>query len=298
MSIIALVSVIFVIVTLIKADKKSAEIAELAAKVDLLQQETGTQLVEKEENGTTVTVVEPAASSDVFSIKDAEVRAIINNMKNILDPIAGMSGESDVDGDPGYGVGTIFDGLQVRTSLDKSYGIKYPQIGLDKAGMLYEKTVSNLESLGFVKNEQLSNPVGSDSFLDSKNNIFCDTSNSSPFIVACGYYKWVTDEKIALINQLAEAYKRKEGKLPYSISITKNNIIKDSNVSPYQNLWVNGGGAALLFYRTSPSAEWQFFTGAQGLLSCSKYNTQDLKNAFAGEACFNEANGAESTVQP
>ncbi len=52
-SVIALISVVFTIVTLIEADKKSAEISELAAKVDLLQRKADTQLV------ATVTAIEP-----------------------------------------------------------------------------------------------------------------------------------------------------------------------------------------------------------------------------------------------
>jgi hypothetical protein len=54
----------------------------------------------------------------------------------------------------------------------------------------------------------------------------------------------------------------------------------------------------MLFYRVSPEAEWQYFTATQGLMPCTNYNTEDIRNAFAGETCFDESNGETLTVQP
>ena len=76
-----------------------------------------------------------------------------------------------------------------------------------------------------------------------------------------------------------------------------NNNIKDSQYTPYQTLRISVGGAAGLFYRTSPEAKWQFFTGTQAVLDCSDYNTEDLKKAYLGEPCYNYNTQTDSTVQ-
>ena len=72
--------------------------------------------------------------------------------------------------------------------------------------------------------------------------------------------------------------------------------IKDSPISPYQNVsmkikFSNKPDMTAYFYRVSPDSEWQFFKVAESkdISNCSSYNTQDLKNAFAGESCYEEA---------
>ncbi len=110
---------------------------------------------------------------------------------------------------------------------------------------------------------------------------------------------------LSLAEQLKNAYKNKEGKELSSINVAEQDI-KNSTVSPYQtvvaNIVIDLGGnyttSPALFYRVSPNAEWQYFTLSQGQLPCSDYNTDDLKKAYAGETCFNETNGTQSTVQP
>lgn len=69
---------------------------------------------------------------------------------------------------------------------------------------------------------------------------------------------------------------------------------KDSRTDGYQTAELNGGGvvdgragaggAMYLFYRL-PDGTWKFFTGAQNVLSCDRYNTDDLRKAYAGEPC-------------
>lgn len=46
------------------------------------------------------------------------------------------------------------------------------------------------------------------------------------------------------------------------------------------------GGSAALFYQT-PDGTWHYFQNTQSILSCSTYNTNDLKKAFAGTTCDN-----------
>ncbi len=56
-------------------------------------------------------------------------------------------------------------------------------------------------------------------------------------------------------------------------------------------------GAMGLFYQT-PDQTWHYFMGTQQIVSCSKYDTPDLKKAYLGEQCFESANTVSpSTVQ-
>lgn len=80
-------------------------------------------------------------------------------------------------------------------------------------------------------------------------------------------------------------------------------VIKDSRTSGYQTASVGvnsyplpAGGSEGMFYRKS--GDWQFFAATQGELPCSAYNTDDLKNAYAGEPCGDASGNASSTVQP
>lgn len=63
----------------------------------------------------------------------------------------------------------------------------------------------------------------------------------------------------------------------------------------YRNVGEDGG-SSLLFYKKSDSG-WQYFTGTQGEIVCTQYNTADLKAAFKGDACYNELTRGESTVK-
>jgi len=77
--------------------------------------------------------------------------------------------------------------------------------------------------------------------------------------------------------------------------------IKSSSVDSYQTATVSissrqgVGGAALLFYRKG-SENWKFFKATQDELSCSEYNTDDLKAAFADEPCVSDTN-TDTTVK-
>lgn len=54
------------------------------------------------------------------------------------------------------------------------------------------------------------------------------------------------------------------------------------------------GSAAGLFYET-PDKKWHFFSISQAVLSCSEYDTDDLKKAYVGETC--DDNGRQTTVK-
>lgn len=54
------------------------------------------------------------------------------------------------------------------------------------------------------------------------------------------------------------------------------------------------GGTVGLFY--SVNGNWKYFGSAQAILSCDKYNTDELKIAYEGMACFDETTSSESVV--
>lgn len=55
------------------------------------------------------------------------------------------------------------------------------------------------------------------------------------------------------------------------------------------------GGFVGLFYST-PDGTLHYFLGTQNELDCNSYNTADLKKAYLGEKCYDQAKGAQATV--
>ncbi len=301
LGVLAAAGITFGIISLINANSKSAEIEK--PDTEVAQQEAGTQIVEK--GDATIAVVEPAANqSGIFGEKDLETRTILAEIKATLDAIAGSSAEyvdfeviskDERESKCSYESYTIFESLKTVTLLDKSYSIRYDSNSVDEPLLVEDKIDKKLASLGFAETKPTTSIWSSRIYTNPDSNIICSVNY---FGTSCGYYKWVYDETITLVNQLAEAYKNKEGEYPGVITLCEYSTIEDSSVSPYQTIGVSFDGAGGSFYRVSPSAEWQFFGGGQTAFSCDKYNTQDLKNAYAGEVCYDEVSGTNLTVQP
>ena len=142
-------------------------------------------------------------------------------------------------------------------------------------------------------------------YLDSSRNITCGmyidkdwTLNNAEYIsLMCGKTDWIwlTDAEKSLATELETAYYNKTGEYPRILG-NLNSEIKNSQITPYQTLEVSVGGAAGLFYRTSPDSEWQYFTATQSILPCTAYDTDNLKKAYAGSICYEGQ--TELTVQP
>lgn len=47
------------------------------------------------------------------------------------------------------------------------------------------------------------------------------------------------------------------------------------------------GGFMALFYKKGSTGDWRYFTGTQAELECSEYSSTELKQAYAGDECFN-----------
>ena len=106
-----------------------------------------------------------------------------------------------------------------------------------------------------------------------------DSQDSTYYHVGCALGSWAPEEDKQLAMELNEAYRAKTGsKLSYIGATTKD--IENSPKKPYQRInMVNS------FYRTSPEAKWKYFTSSVHMMSCSLYNTDELKAAFYGVGC-------------
>lgn len=183
--------------------------------------------------------------------------------------------------------------MKIKTGGSEKRNSKDFYSGLEKAGY---------KSIGTLPSEGSAGPR-IDGFLNNDKNIVCGTYDGNDgqdyyMAITCAKTDWVwlTKEKIELVGELETAYFEKTGGYPSNVYGLVNEI-KDSQYAPYQTLQVLIGGGVALFYRVSPDAKWQYFTGGQSLLGCDEYNTEDLKKAFAGDTCFDDSND-ESTVQP
>ena len=198
-------------------------------------------------------------------------------------------------------------------SLERSYGLRVwrESGGADDSTAVAEAIDRKLRELGFVDDDGMSD----DSFLSTyygrhlinyDSGIVCRfTYTNLPFDVTCGHVSWISDESVAIASELADAYYAANGRYPFDISLLFDTnswgvAIKDSSVAPYQTIDVGITNAGASFYRTSPDADWQYFTTAQGPANCAEFDTQDLKNAFAGTFCYDGIglDAKDSTVQP
>ncbi len=140
---------------------------------------------------------------------------------------------------------------------------------------------------------------GPDSYINKTTGILCTGIDSSlPMHFGCGHISWYNREEAELLNTLAKAYIKGENldndELVY-LSM-RNGGVQNSTYAPYQTVSAGGANAASFFYRVSPESEWRYFTSTQSPLACSRYDTDDLRKAFAGTVCYNGAN--ESVVNP
>lgn len=268
------------------SNKKATENADLRAKIDLLQTETGAKLVEDDQNGTTVNTSESAGD---------QIKAMLTSLSETLhkeyfkydfktvfgdNGIIKVPGTETLTGAESYGIVSVpYDGNS------SSYDDLNPgAVDLIKRKLTESGFAISVESLLF----------GDELFYNSQDGVYCWLSNYSlPIWMNCSSEKWISKEKQEFITALAAA-------TPDNIKYINGDAdrIENSPVTPYQTLTASTLGAALIYYRTSPTSDWVFFRGAQDIASCSEYDTTDLKNAFAGDACWDEATMQQSTVQP
>lgn len=186
-------------------------------------------------------------------------------------------------------------------SLDKAYGATVPLVGNEQYVERFDDGLQVLTDVllerGFERYEPyeeqvMYTPV---QFLNAETGVLCFVESGMPFTYSCGHISNIGAEHMELVKELGAAMER----AGHSMALFRSEIeIRNSEVAPYQKIETSIGGAIGLFYRTSSEAEWQFFTGVQAVLGCDEFNTDDLRKAFAGEACYDYTAGRDSTVQP
>lgn len=242
--------------------------------------------VGKQEKSQTETATMAEEYQEVYNLMEGLVEGVGKSNSNYID-----TGSK----------GVIFKPEGLNTNVPVRIDLEAEILSADEEGDIL-KIEGKLEDAGFTSTGIMPF-LGSagpkiDGYLNSNKNIVCAVHGDTKYIsenvyndyvyLICAKADWhllSVDEK-SLIKELETAYYDKTGEYP-SVLWGFGNKIKDSEYEPYQTLWVSVGGAAGLFYRMSPEAEWQYFTATQGMLECNEYNTDDLKKAYLGETCYN-----------
>ena len=229
---------------------------------------------------------------------DVEVKEVAVSLRNALNEafntslFNGTFGEFAIVKSPStevYTISTDSYGVPAGTAN----GQRLSDIEQDIMNRGYDVALSHLKTNGFVETA-FSDPWGEAVIANYDKGIYCTVSEQQiPFYASCAKDTWYDYD--AVDKDLAVTLAKVSG-LDF-ISGAKSENIKDSQVAPYQIIEAGGGNFAALFYRVSPDSDWQYFRGAQSIIGCEYYDTQDIKNAFAGELCT-ELDGTTSTVQP
>ncbi|HMQ95953.1 MAG TPA: hypothetical protein PKD19_01915 [Candidatus Saccharibacteria bacterium] len=196
------------------------------------------------------------------------------------------------------------DGARVVFSL--GYGNDDVQFPRDIDKEVRQKVQALYASLGLVKKETLGiAESGNQVDIYTGNGVVCDisgvASQTHATDASCGDAKKLE----ALVDKLApmvKAQAAKEGSSSKGV-LMSDGTIENSTVEGYQKATLGmsmagapAGGYAALFYKAK-DGEWQYFTGTQNYLACSRYNTQDIRNAFKGDLCYDEVAKAEAKVE-
>lgn len=106
------------------------------------------------------------------------------------------------------------------------------------------------------------------------------------------------------LKPFTEAYMAANPNQSLDNLVFRNPTIADSINDGYQRAEIDispsspvsgGGGFAAFFY--SVDSKWKHFVNTQSILSCDRYNTEELRLAYEGENCYDEATESmEATV--
>lgn len=190
------------------------------------------------------------------------------------------------------------ENLKISVLLNRTYGLMLDSNSYADSVDLRNKYVNEfinvipgkieeyLKGKGFV---QYDGNSGYEEEYINDDGVICQVGSSWPSAaIQCAYKGWFDAKIAAFSNEVALGTDYPEGEY---LGLNPDRLeIKDSKHAPYQTMTGGVLGAAGLWYRVSPDAPWQWFTGAQAVLDCSEYDTDDLKKAFAGEPCYEDGN--------
>ncbi len=223
---------------------------------------------------------------------------------------AAPSSSSEDKSEAEYTVQDVYDtifpaylatGAKSAIPLEKSFGFVITAAeNEDLIDKMTNKTTEKMAGLGFVQYTNVMQDIsGAYGWINTTQKILCTpvSNNITSMSLSCGYTSWISTEKVALANALAEAYKSKEGEYPSVISADPKDI-KDSPYRPYQRITASIQNFASLFYRASKDSAWTYFMRTQDAISCKEFeNDQGARHAFQGEACV-DATGELTKVTP
>ena len=225
---------------------------------------------------------------------DAAVREVIDKITEIMSDEYNYLSFNKTYADSGYSP-VIYknDNLKVATNIEKRYSMQIN--GSVPANTNLNKTVVDFLQENKFEQYTYSKTVGNSGpeYLNKETGVICSLSGSAPenADITCSHTSWLSKEKIALINQLADAAGDDYPMIHASVA-----DIVDSSKTPYQRLIAGSDFGVITFYRVSPDSEWKLFTDHTELaIECKQFDTDDLKKAFFGEPCEDD-NGQESTV--
>lgn len=227
--------------------------------------------------------------------KEALVKSTLSKLKKAA--TAAVSGTT-VEFQDTYDTGAPYflpANAKTGIALDKAFGIYTSNLELTAAEAVAKAVTAKLKDLGFVEYDEIPLMAGP-AWYDEENDLLCTpVAASVPFVVACGHTSWITTEKLAFINGLADAYYAAKGEYPAALNASKADIV-DSVFEPYQRLVASLPDAGAIFYRPSETGKWVFFTSGQAAPSCEEFaKDAGARRAFQGESCVNAA-GKTMTV--
>jgi cell division protein FtsL len=262
---------------------------------------------EKDENGNTITSTTISSTIVSSDATDLVVKSVIADIETTIDE------KSSIKLARTYAFARTYDEFtpliklveaKVPLKALKSYNLLSTSDTLNNdmetGKILREIIIERLAELGFSRNEEIEANIatGGAHFVNDQTGITCLVSSGLPVYIGCSHKSWIPADSVKIANQLAEAYYKKEGEYPLSID-TESYTIKDSLVSPYQMLYtsVSNGYGTGLFYRVNKDAEWEYFNVTLTGLDCEEYDTKDVRNAFAGEKCWDSSTDSGSKVK-
>ena len=247
-------------------------------------------------------------STVVTSNNDDEVQKLLDEMGNSF-PAGGYSVDMTYS-DAGLPI-KVSDKLWAASV--RSYGafVKKYADSEGSAQQMREGVVGVLKKNGFTNTTVPTFGYYGDSvptndtthYFKNGDGLYCDVSSISDvagsvndpgyswFTYECTDENWLTEDNKKLAIDLAAAYdSTKEGKeypLTY-ITGTLTRKVEKNEAGTYERITVGFDDSVGLFYR-KVGGEWKYFLGTQQAISCDRYNTDELKEVFKGEKCWDDA---------
>jgi hypothetical protein len=227
-----------------------------------------------------------------FTILDIEK----NNQPTEKEISVGLAKHSPAYKVPGYDYYVTYDGGSELTLLrpeTKDMPSVYDKEVREKIASLYhEMGLESTESITYTDTEVTTNIYEGNGLICT---IDAPSSQVGSTTATCGAIA-AYDAAAKKVQPLSQTIEYTDG-----TTVFAEPTIKDSSVSGYKqaSMSVSGikspGGSVALFWKKGRN-NWQLFTYTQNSLPCENYTTEDVRNAFKGETCYDNTSDSESKV--